>query len=69
MHIKRSEWENLSPEDLELMKKRIFDHYRDKGFPFYKETIRKQKHNIEQMNKYFETHNLIQGDIIKQTLH
>jgi len=69
MHIKRDEWENLNPEDLELMKKRIFDHYRDKGFPFYKETIRKQKHNMEQMNTYFKSNEIIKDGIIKQTMH
>ncbi len=69
MHIKRAEWENLNPEDLELMKKRIFDHYRDKGFPFYKETIRKQKHNMEQMNTYFKSNEIIKDGIIKQTMH
>ncbi len=51
------------------MKKRIFDHYRDKGFPFYKETVRKQLHNIEQMNTYFKSNDLIKGDVIKQTMH
>jgi len=69
MHIKRAEWENLNPEDLEVMKKRIFDYYREKGFPYCNETLTKQEHNMEQMGKYFETHNLIQGDIIKQTMH
>ena len=69
MHIKRSEWENLNPEDLEVMKKSIFDYYREKGFPYYNETLTKQEHNMEQMNKYFETHDLIKGDIIKQTMH
>jgi len=69
MHIKRAEWENLNPEDLEVMKKRIFDYYREKGFPYYNETIRKQKHNMEQMNTYFKDHDLINGDIIKQTMH
>jgi len=69
MHIKRSEWENLNPEDLEAMKKRIFDYYREKGFPYYNQTLTKQEHDMEQMNKYFETHDLIKGDIIKQTMH
>jgi len=69
MHIKRSEWENLNPEDLEVMKKKIFDYYRKKGFPYYNQTLTKQEHNMEQMNKYFETHDLIKGDVIKQTMH
>jgi len=69
MHIKRAEWENLNPEDLEAMKKRIFDYYREKGFPYYNETVKKQIRNMEQMDKYFETHGLIKGGIIKQTMH
>ncbi len=69
MHIKRAEWENLNPEDLEVMKKRIFDYYREEGFPYYNETLKKQQHNMEQMGKYFEKHNLIQEDVIKQTMH
>ncbi len=69
MHIKRSEWENLNPEDLEKVKKKIFDHYKEKGFPFYNETLRKQKHNMKQMDTYFKDNQIINGDVIKQTMH
>ncbi len=69
MHIKRAEWENLNPAELEVMKKRIFDHYRETGFPYYNESIEKQIHNMEQMDTYFKSNELIQGDVIKQTMH
>ncbi len=55
MHIKRAEWENLKPAELEVMKKRIFDHYRKTGFPYYNETLSKQEHNMEQMDTYFKS--------------
>ena len=69
MHIKRSEWENLNPAELEVIKKRIFNHYRETGFPYYNQTVEKQMHNMEQMNTYFKTNEIIQGDVIKQTMH
>ncbi len=69
MHIKRDEWINLDSGELEALKKRIFNHYRKEGFPYYNLSVEDQLKQIKQMNKYFETNKVIRGDTIHQTMH
>ncbi len=69
MHIKKSEWENLNPMELQALKRRIFNHYRKEGFPYHNVSVEDQLKQLKQMDKYFESNKVIVGDVIRQTMH
>jgi len=69
MHIKKSEWENLNPMELQALKRKIFNHYRKEGFPYHNVSVEDQLKQLKQMDKYFESNKVIVGDVIRQTMH
>lgn len=69
MHISRDEWINLDSKELEVLKRRIFNHYRKEGFPYYNLSKEDQVKQLAQMNKYCENNKVIIGDVINQTMH
>ena len=69
MHISRDEWINLDSKELEVLKRRIFNHYRKEGFPYYNLSKEDQIKQLAQMNKYCENNKVIIGDVINQTMH
>lgn len=65
MHYKRNEW--LGKED--QISDDIVKYFRKNGFPHFDVPIAQQKKDIQTMKKYLVKNNIIDGDIIKQTMH
>ena len=59
----------MDEPELESFKQLIFDYYRREGFPYYNLSIEQQQHELDVMNKYFENNEIIENDVIKQTMH
>lgn len=61
-------WENMSPEELQRFKDKIFLYYRRSGFPYHKTD--KEYRDVEfKKLKNYDYSNLIEDGIVKQTMH
>jgi len=60
----------MSEHDLYLFIMDVFDHYRENGFPYHRKTYDEMIHDIDVMNKYFDSgKNIIDDNVVKQTMH
>ncbi len=66
--VNESHWRNLSPLELEHFAQKIFQYYRENGFPYYSTNIEIRKKQFEQLKK-FDYNKLFDGDMIKQSMH
>ena len=66
--IPKSYWKALSEEELQKFQERVFDHYREHGFPFFdtpEEKMRKDLKSLEAL----DTQTLLKdGNVIRQTM-
>jgi hypothetical protein len=64
----KSYWKNLSTNELSIYIEEIFNYYRLTGFPYYPtdDKIRLKNYNLL---KNYNRDNIINNDIIKQTMH
>lgn len=65
LYYKRNDW--LGKED--SVSSDIVKYFRVNGFPHFKITVEQQKKDMDTMKKYLAKNNIINGDIIKQTMH
>lgn len=66
--INKSYWENMNDEQLNQFVHEIFNHYRSKGFPYYEYSHDEKMREFEKL-KSFDRTNLIDNDVVKQTMH
>ena len=67
--INESYWKNMKSIELNNFKNNLFKHYRLHGFPYYKVPIIEQFKKLKKMDDYCNNHDIIQDDIIRQTMH
>lgn len=67
--INQSYWLDMDEDQKHGFTRKIFQHYRENGFPHYNLSIDKQIGEIKKMQKYFESNEILDGDKIKQTMH
>lgn len=65
----RSHWENMTEGELSDFVLEIFDYYRKTGFPYYDLTLDQQRKQMETMEKYLKKNEILNFDILKQTMH
>lgn len=61
-------WENMSPENLDLFKNKIFNYFRRTGFP-YNSTEKEYRDDEFRKLINYDRSNLIENGIVKQTMH
>jgi hypothetical protein len=66
--INKALWSTFSDDELALYKQRIFEHYRVNGFPHYHLCQAEMNKKFQSLVKFNHT-NVIQGDVIQQTMH
>lgn len=66
--INESYWRNMNSNDLELYVRKIFDYYRENGFPYYPTDMETRRKDFESLMKYDRSH-LFTNDIIGQSMH
>lgn len=66
--VNESHWRNMTPLELEHFAWKIFQYYRETGFPYYSTDVETRKKEFEQLKNYDYT-NLYEDNIIKQTMH
>jgi hypothetical protein len=66
--INESYWRSMGETELENFVMEIFNHYRKNGFPYYPTD---KKYRDKEFNKLikFKRENMIQYDMIRQTMH
>ena len=62
-------WRGLSSGDLQEFSRKIFNHYRLTGFPYYKLTPRDISTEFNKAKRYLSETNVIEDNIVKQSMH
>jgi hypothetical protein len=66
--VNESHWRNMSANELEVFTIKIFNYYREQGFPYYptdKETRNKEFYKLVM----YDHSNLFENDVVKQSMH
>lgn len=66
--VNESYWQNMSESELNDFAKKIFDYYRENGFPYYLTDYETRVKEFEQL-RAFDYNSLWNGDVIKQSMH
>ncbi|MCQ2209611.1 MAG: hypothetical protein MJZ34_04915 [Paludibacteraceae bacterium] len=66
--LSKKEWKQLNEEELSNYIEEVFQYYRQKGFPYYP-SDKEYRRNEYQKFISFNANGLIEGDMIKQTMH
>ena len=61
-------WKNMGVIDTELFALKIFDYYRQEGFPYYSTDMEFRQKEFDKLMKYDRSSLLVDG-VIKQTMH
>ena len=69
MKYNRNHWEHMDDNTLDQFVVEIFNYYRSRGFPFYNLTIDQQFEELNKMDKYYNSTEIIVDNKIKQTMH
>ncbi len=66
--VNESHWRNMNENELNDFAKKIFNYYRENGFPYYSTNREERKKDFKKLKAYDYT-KLWEGDIIKQSMH
>jgi hypothetical protein len=66
--VNESYWRNMNADELEGFAVKVFNYYRENGFPYYSTDIDKRRMDFERL-KSFDRSTLFESDVIKQTMH
>jgi len=61
-------WREMTPAELDEYAHRIFDYYRQEGFPYYPTDMETRQKDFDKLMKY-DRSNMWNGTDIKQTMH
>lgn len=62
-------WKDFPPEKLNKLVEEIYDECRKSGFPYYTLTDEQKIKEYTKLKKYSSLNEIIEGDIVKQTMH
>lgn len=66
--VNEKHWRNMSSDELEVFIDKIFQYYRENGFPYYSTDFEIRKKEFNKLLKY-DRSKLLKNDTIKQTMH
>ncbi len=66
--VNESHWRNMNESELNDFAKKIFDYYRENGFPYYSTDWEQRQKEFEKLKRYDYT-TLWDEDVIKQSMH
>ena len=66
--VNESHWRGMNGSELDIFKQKIFDYYRSNGFPYYDTSDEYRNKELKKLKDY-DFSNIIEGDIIKQSMH
>jgi hypothetical protein len=66
--VNKSHWENMNSDELEIFANKIFQYYRENGFPYFPTDIESRMKDFNTLKK-FDFSNIIQDDVVNQTMH
>lgn len=66
--VNESHWRNMSADELEIFTIKIFDYYREQGFPYYPTDKETRNKEFEKLINY-DRSNLFENDVVKQSMH
>ena len=66
--VNKSYWENFDNQQLINFREKIFQYYRENGFPYYSTDMEYRMKEFNKLKKY-DRSNIIENGIIKQTMH
>jgi len=66
--VNESHWRNMSADELEIFTMKIFDYYREQGFPYYPTDKETRNKEFEKLINY-DRSNLFENDVVKQSMH
>lgn len=61
-------WRNMNSQQLEDFILKIFEYYRETGFPYYPTDMKTRQQDFNKLMAYDRT-NLIENDVVMQTMH
>lgn len=68
LNINESHWRNMTPEELENFVVKIFNHYRDGGFPYYSTDKESRDKEFKKLINY-DYNTIFEDNIFKQSMH
>ena len=66
--VNESHWRNMSHNELETFTKKIFNYYRETGFPYYPTDMETRQKDFKKLISY-DRSMLFENDVVKQTMH
>ena len=66
--VNESHWRNMSANELEVFTMKIFDYYREQGFPYYPTDMETRNKEFYKLMIY-DRSNLFENDVVKQSMH
>jgi hypothetical protein len=66
--VNENHWKNMSIDELEVFTEKIFNYYRERGFPYYPTDDISRNNEFEKLISY-KRNNLFSNDIIGQSMH
>jgi len=66
--VNESHWKNMSADELEVFTMKIFNYYREQGFPYYPTDKETRVKEFEKLVNY-DRSNLFENDVVKQSMH
>ena len=68
LRIPKKEWLAMQNWQVDEFVEAVFTHYKEKGFPYFptSKTFRANEYN---KMKRFNYHSVVEGDVIRQTMH
>lgn len=61
-------WRNMTPIELEDFAYKIFEYYRENGFPYYSTDMETRQKDFKKLMSY-DRSTLFENDVVKQTMH
>ena len=66
--VNEKHWRGMSAPELNAFAEKIFDYYRQEGFPYYPTDYESRDKDFEKLVKY-DRSELFENDVVKQTMH
>lgn len=66
--VNEKHWEHMNPNDLDHFVTKIFNYYRNGGFPYYSINMETRHKDFNTLKNY-DRSNLFENNIVKQTMH
>jgi len=66
--VNESHWRNMNESELNDFAKKIFDYYRENGFPYYSTDMETRQKDFKKLMSY-DRSTLFENDVVKQTMH